>query len=316
MTKSAVNGAVEEGLVAVSLVEVVLATIVAAAAIGAVARGRFLARSSSTELLAFCGAHGVPATPDCLRLVERYLGRSVRYQAGWTWIGIACSIACTVSFLHPGPTLTIGLASYPPTSDLLLMALGGWFVGLVRCETYRLRRTPTTPRAASLVTRSVEDYAPRRLVVHTRVIALVSLLLVLLDALLPGPRLHLATVIGLGGCSLAVLLLAESCGRAIALRARPALAPDLLAADDAIRTVAARSLGYGASGLVSLLAGSQAWLVASAPPYVATPPVRMALGALGAALLLWALALALAARRELRPSGPRRPSRSWEVTAP
>ena len=262
-------------------------------------RARDLSQAKG-ELETFCAVHGVPVTGDSLRLVDRYLGRSARFRSGWTWIGIA--LWAVLSFPW-GPTAgrTVGLVGYPPTSDIFLMGLAAWFVGLVRCETYNLRPRLHGPREASLMPRQVERYAPRRLLIHNRVGVVVSWSLVILDLLLPGPREHFDVVVVFAGVSLLALVVGELCQRGIAMRPRPALGADLLAADEAIRTVAARSVGYGMAGLEALLIGSQGLLLEQAPPYVATTQARMLIGLVGFGLILWAAALALNARRQIQP---------------
>lgn len=269
-----------------------------------------LVRSRVRNLLqadgAFCAVHGVPVTDSSLRLVDRYLGRSARFRSGWTWIGIA--LWAVLSFAW-GPTAgrTVGFAAYPPTSNILLMGLAGWFIGLVRCETYNLRPLLHGPREASLMPRPVERYAPRRLLIHNRTGVVVSWLVVALDLVLPGPREHFGAVVAFAALSVVTLVVGELCQRGIAVRARPALGADLLAADEAIRTVAARSVGYGTAGLEALLVGLQSRLLAQAPPAVATTPVRTSLGWVGFALIIWAAALALNARRQMQPW------RDWSV---
>ena len=114
-------------------------------------------------------------------------------------------------------------------------------------------------------------------------------------------------VVVFAGLSLLALVVGELCQRGIAIRPRPALGADLLAADEAIRTVAARSVGYGMAGLEALLIGSQGLLLEQAPPYVATTQACMLFGLVGFGLILWAAALALNARRQMQPW------RDWSV---
>ena len=80
----------------------------------------------------------------------------------------------------------------------------------------------------------------------------------LLDVVLPGVREHFDLVLLFGILATVTLIVGEQCQRAIALRARPVLAPDLVAADEAIRSVAARSVGYGASGSSAFSRGRNA----------------------------------------------------------
>ena len=237
----------------------------------------------------FCAVHGVPVTDSSLRLVDRYLGRSARFRSGWTWIGIA--LWAVLSFAW-GPTAgrTVGLAAYPPTSNIFLMGLAAWFVGLVRCETYNLRPHVHGPREASLMPRPVERYAPRRLLIHNRIAVAVSWLVVALDLVLPGPREHFDVVVVFAACVAGLVSVVSSAPSAAPC---PPWCPRR----------------RSSIGLEALLVGLQSWLLAQAPPAVATTPVRTLLGSVGFALIIWAAALALNARRQMQPWRDRSASR-------
>jgi hypothetical protein len=116
--------------------------------------------------------------------------------------------------------------------------------------------------------------------------------------------------------AVAVLLVTELCQRGIARRARPAVGPDLLAADEAIRRMASWSVAYGATGLITLLAAFEAVLIALQPGAdaivtgsygsglgVATTPdgARAYFVWVGIALFIGAVALARQAGRMVRP---------------
>ncbi|HUZ20014.1 MAG TPA: hypothetical protein VMU75_05520 [Acidimicrobiales bacterium] len=178
------------------------------------------------------------------------------------------------------------------------MALAGWFVGVLRCESYNLRPHLRGPRLASLEPRPPERYAPRRLVVHARVVAAVSCAVAGLDALLPGPHAHLALVAGVGAGAVLAVVAGEACHHGIARRRRPALGDDLIAADEAIRRLAARSVGYGSGGLAAMLVAFQ--LAASAAGAGGTSPMRPALQLVALGVFAWALVLAVTAGAELR----------------
>ena len=243
----------------------------------------------------FCQLYDIPQTVDAERLVDRYLARSARFRSGWMWLGIALAVVLGVG------NGSLGVAGYPPTSNLFLMGLGAWFVGLVRCETYNLRFRSAGQRAASLEPRSIKRYAPPRLRIHNFFGALVAWVVVAVDLLLPSARQHIALIVAFALLCLVVVGVSERCQHAIALRARPALGDDLLAADDAIRSVAARSVAYGAAGLESLLIGSQCLMITQgrASGVAGTPRTVFALVELG--LCVWAAVLAMTARRELQP---------------
>jgi hypothetical protein len=272
-----------------------------------------------TPLLhAFCADFGVPPTNQALRLMGRYLQRSDRFRQAWTWIGIAASIGLSFVWRPPsGPTW--GLIVFPPTSNVFLMALGFWFVGLVRSEMYNLRPRFNGPRLASLEVRGVRHYLPRRMVVLPRVTALLAVGLVVANQVLPRPSPHRSVVVVLGVLACVTLLVTEACQLGIAQRARPAVSSDIRAADEAIRRMASWSIAYGGAGLITLLAAFEAILVSvaplQAPAYqfhpgsdqstlgvLVTPyGPRSLFLALSFVLFFWAVGLALQARRMVQP---------------
>jgi hypothetical protein len=250
--------------------------------------------ANRAALVEFCEEHRVPPTDASLRLVARYLGRALRYRTCWVWIGAALSVVVSLAWTRPAH-LSFGLASFPPTSDVPLMALAGWFLGVLRCEAYNLRPRLLGPRLASLEPRSPERYAPRRLAVHARAMTGASCATVALDAFLPGPRAHLALVVAVAVAAVVVAIAGEGCQRAIARRRRPALSDDLVAADEAIRRLAARSVGYGTGGLVALLVAFQLAALATPVGGAPTSEARMALELVALLLFVWALVLAITA---------------------
>jgi hypothetical protein len=266
-------------------------------------------------LRAFCQAFGVPTTEPAMRLIHRYLQRTDRFRQSWTWIGIGGSIV--MSFLWQGPSGPHwGLVAYPPTSNVVLMALGFWFLGLVRSELYNVRPRYHGPRFASLEVREVRRYLPARMVVLPRITVLMALGLVLADQLIPHPSPHPAVIIGLWVTALLVLIVTEACQQGIAHRSRPAVGEDLRAADEAIRSMASWSVAYGAAGLITLLAAFEAILLSQEPlrPSVlggqatsetgitATTYTPRALFLWVAVILfLWAVGLAWQARRMVQP---------------
>ena len=269
-------------------------------------------------LRAFCQAFGVPTTEPAMRLIHRYLQRTDRFRQSWTWIGIGGSVV--MSFLWQGPSAPHwGLVAYPPTSNVVLMALGFWFLGLVRSELYNVRPRYHGPRFASLEVREVRRYLPARMVVLPRITVLMALGLVLADQLIPHPSPHPAVIIGLWVTALLVLIVTEACQQGIAHRSRPAVGEDLRAADEAIRSMASWSVAYGAAGLITLLAAFEAILVAQesfSPSVVGGPATTSNTGVLtttttyaprelffwlAVALFLWAVGLAWQARRMVQP---------------
>ncbi len=262
-------------------------------------------------LRAYCQDFGVPPTLQAMRLMGRYLQRTDRYRQSWTWIGIGASIA--FSFIwRPASGSTWGIVIYPPTSNVILMALGFWFVGLVRSEMYNLRPRLSGTRRASLEVREVRRYLPTRMVVLPRLSVAVALGLVAAVLLLPYQSPDPAVVVGLGVTAAVVLLVTEACQRGIAHRSRPVLSPDLRAADEAIRSIASWSVAYGSAGLITMLAAFEAILISQPSPQpISVPGVtgyasnayepRALCALLAFVLFCWAVGLAWQARQMVRP---------------
>ncbi len=267
---------------------------------------------------ACCYDFDVPITESSVRLMTRYLRRTDRYRKSWAWLGVVASIASAFAWRplgHGG----WGLVTFPPTSNVVLMALGFWFLGLVRSELYHLRPRYAGARSATLEVRGVHRYLPRRMVALPRLTALLAVVLVVTDRILAPASLHATTVLLLGGLVVVALVVTEAAQRGIALRSRPTVGPDLRAADEAIRRMASWSVAYGAGGLLALLAAIEAFLLAVQVPRYIThvlPGVgvsnAIATGALqsapfvwlGIGLFLWSVGLAVQAGWMVRP-GPR-----------
>lgn len=264
---------------------------------------------------ACCYDFDVPITDSSVRLMARYLQRTDRYRQSWTWIGIGVSIVSAFTWKPPGGG-GWGLVSFPPTSNVFLMAFGFWFVGLVRSELYNLRPRYYGPRTASLEVREVHRYLPNRMVYLPRISAVLAVALVVTDRLLAQPSLHATTVLTLGVLALIALCVTEATQRGIALRSRPTVSADLQAADQAIRRMASWSVAYGASGLITLLASIETFLITDqVPTYVASHLLgsysrvmqtnvfpRNLFVLLGVALFVWSVGLAVQAGRMVRPA--------------
>jgi hypothetical protein len=295
------------------LIGVALLMVVAGALCGGLVRLQSARRAGfDTPLLrAYCEDFGVPPTEGAMHLMGRYLQRTDRYRQAWTWIGIGASIA--LSFIwRPASGSSWGIVVYPPTSNVILMGLGFWFLGLVRSEMYNLRPRFKGTRRASLEVREVRRYLPTRMQVLPRLTAAVALGLVVAAFLLPDPSPDPSVIASLGLTAAIVLLVTEGCQRGIAHRTRPIVTPDLRAADEAIRSMASWSVAYGSAGLIAMLAAFEAILMSQpSPPPISVPNVTgytnnayepRALCALLAFLLFfWALGLAWQARRMVQP---------------
>jgi hypothetical protein len=263
-------------------------------------------------LRVFCEDFGIPPTDGAVRLIGRYLQRTDRYRQGWTWIGIGASIALSFIWRPPSGS-SWGIVVYPPTSNVILMGLGFWFLGLVRSEMYNLRPRFQGIRRASLEVREVRRYLPTRMVALPRLSAVVALGLVAAALLLPDPSPDPAVIVGLGVTTAIALAVTEGCQRGIAHRARPVLSPDLRAADEAIRSMASWSVAYGSAGLIAMLASFEAILMSQPRPQAISVPnvtgyshntyePRALCFLLAFILFFWAVGLAWQARRTVRPA--------------
>jgi hypothetical protein len=264
------------------------------------------ARSDPPLVDVVCDEFGIPSTEQTRRLIRRYLSRTVRFRQAWTLVGIGASIAISVVW-RPPPGQSWGFVAYPPTANVILMALSFWFVGLIRSELYNLRPRLSGVRTASLEVREVRRYLPPRMVILPRLSAVFALLLVPAALLIPHQNPYTPAIAVLGVIAVITLLVTEACERGIAHRSRPVLGPDLKVADEAIRSMASWSVAYGSAGLIAMLASFEAVLIAQPYPYAGSgfdgnPYLPRGLCVLLAFVLFcWAVSLAWRARRMVRP---------------
>jgi hypothetical protein len=295
------------------LIGVALLVVIAGALCGSLVRLQSARRAGfDTPLLrAYCEDLGVPPTEGALHLMGRYLQRTDRYRQAWTWIGIGASIALSFIWRPPWGS-SWGIVVYPPTSNVILMGLGFWFLGLVRSEMYNLRPRFNGTRRASLEVREVRRYIPTRMQVLPRLTAALALGLVVAALVLPDPSPDPTVIVALGLTAAVALLVTEGCQRGIAHRTRPVVTPDLRAADEAIRSMASWSVAYGSAGLIAMLAAFEAILMSqSSPQPISVPNVtgytnnayepRAFCLLLAFLLFFWALGLAWQARRMVQP---------------
>jgi hypothetical protein len=265
-------------------------------------------------LRAYCEDFGVPPTVGAMHLMGRYLQRTDRYRQAWTWIGIGMSIALSFIWRPPWGS-SWGIVVYPPTSNVILMGLGFWFLGLVRSEMYNLRPRFKGTRRASLEVREVRRYLPTRMRLLPRLSAALTVGLVVAALVLPDPSPDPTVIVALGLTAAIALLVTEACQRGIAHRTRPVVPPDLRAADEAIRSMASWSVAYGSAGLIAMLAAFEAILMSQPSPQpIPVPNITGITGItnntyepralcvlLAFILFFWALGLAWQARRMVRP---------------
>jgi hypothetical protein len=242
--------------------------------------------SDSTQF--FAEDHGIGDSEPARELSWRYLYRARRYR-------FFCSFA----------GLLVGVVA---ARWWAILWLPGWFAGVIATELFRLRRDQYGPRTASLQRRSAERYAPRRLVWHTRILAMCCVGIGVAAPFLPW-RSSVREVVASAAAACAVLVLAEVCQHAIAARTRPALPPEIEDADDAIRRVGAKAVGYAAAGIVALLA---ALCLGAASPAASSAYIGWHdWGDLVRdVLIVWAIALAFEEHRVLWPSEKSRQERN------
>lgn len=198
---------------------------------------------------------GVPDTAATRELLGRWRDRSRRWRSVVTFPAVLFSVVGSLrqrGQLDIGLVNTVGVA--PLWTDPLVVGLLALTLGGLAAELHHLRRVPAGPRSAELRPREVSRL--RRTHSRVRRAALVGLIVASASG-------HVALVVpgrAEGSPSslllaVAVLCLAEVVERRIAVRPRGVLPDALLAADDAIRRAAVRSVDDTASAATLLLVG-------------------------------------------------------------
>ncbi len=175
----------------------------------------------------------------------------------------------------------------------------GWVTGSCWAA-FRLTRSPAGARpVASLTPRRVRDYLPDLLVAAPAVGALAVVATATVGLLIgdpgpptpggvaPGVPLRTDVLLGAAASAMAVAALALLACRAIVARPQPARHPELLAADDAIRSSALHHLTAGTTAALLLVASQLAYgvLYPHPLPLGLRAVVPVALAAL--ALVVW-----------------------------
>jgi hypothetical protein len=236
--------------------------------------------SGEAELFAL--EHGIARTPDGLELCRRYLSRARQFR-------FTCSFAGFLAGIVLG--------------HWAITWLPGWFVGVIATELFRLRprRRSGPQRTASLERRSASRYVPSRLAWHARILA-VAIVAATIAALLVPWRSDRTPLILLAIGAVVILGAAEACQHAIAARTRPALASALEEADDVIRHVGAKAVGFAASGALAALLGLTCLVGfrgAGVPAHLSG-----SMTVVGFLALLWALGLGVEEHRFFWPKAP------------
>ena len=164
-------------------------------------------------------------------LIVRSLGLTRRWRTLGLWTGIVCGFLWALQDAE----VTLNFTA----------AFLGWFVGAVIAE-WRLAGLPrdSGPRSASLERRTVSRYLSRsaQVVLGLALLVLaVSCVAVLLRAGATDGAVTLRALVWISATSLGLVLVGLTLRR-VATRPQPPSAPDLVAADDALRARAANVL--------------------------------------------------------------------------
>ncbi len=143
-----------------------------------------------------------------------------------------------------------------------LEMLGGYLLGALAAELTQPRLRHTTEPAASLTPRSLTDYLSPRILRALRGTAVLSVGLVPLYLLLPQrapvtdhPQLFVASLL-----VVITAVVVEAVLRLIVRRPQPAVAPDLVSADDAIRSGSIHASAGAGLGIALLLVATELWV--------------------------------------------------------
>jgi len=270
-------------------------------AIALVAMAQGFSPVARMDVQAFMDRYGVPSTDQAGRLVRRYLTRTRRYRSAWALVGVAAATMFGITWFDG---IYFGYNKHSPVADTVLMGLSGWLIGLVQAEGYNRRPRYHGPRMASLATRSDDRYRAPRFTVASRVAAAVCAV-VGVGSVLTVSATGRPQVLVLVVASIVVVISVERCQRGIVRRARVVSSPDLMAVDEAIRSVAAHAVDLGSTGVLLLITGWELSRV-GIDLRESSPSVANVLLVCSAGLLAVSIALAWRARRLIRPSGRRR----------
>jgi hypothetical protein len=202
--------------------------------------GRFLQR--------WAQAYGIELTEDNRPMVTTYLRRTKRIRTLGALAGVAFSVIYVT--VTEDSTAFIG--------NGLFLAVVGYLIGTVVAEAVVPRPPRGATRMATLMPRRLQDYLPGYAIVALRALPLASVALIPVYALVEA-RFHVQVfhispvafaVISGGLAAMAAGI--EAVERMIVRRPQPVLSPDLLEADDAIRSASVHALA-GAGVALALL---------------------------------------------------------------
>ena len=215
----------------------VLAAVVAFAVLLVVGMVRAARPEAAHE---WAARHGVELSDRTRPMVTAYLTRSRRFRLVGALAG-----------------LVVPLGTDVPGFELLV----GYLLGALVAELSHRRLTPDGAMAASLSPRVLGDYVPGHVPVVLRGVSVAAAVLLPLHVWGPQRRAPGVTVdeaaMAMGGLAALVLpLVVEYLLRRMVARPQPAVAPDLVAVDDAIRAASAHTAAGAGIGACLLVLGA------------------------------------------------------------
>jgi hypothetical protein len=211
-------------------------------------------------LVEWSAAHALALTPANRPMVRWYL-RNARVLRTW---GVLAGIG-----LPPLAFAAFGIGETRVPQDWTWIFVG-YLVGALYAELSLVRPRGAGPRSASVVPRDLDQYLPARMLRAQRGVGLAAVIGAFVVGGLPygersqgaePPNTAMILVLGLIAAAFAVGL--ERLQRWLIERPQPFTDPELLAADDAIRSQSVHSLAGSGIAVLLLLAGTMCWAMSA-----------------------------------------------------
>ena len=229
--------------------------------------------------------YGIELSEANRPMIVTYLRRTKRIRTVGALAGLVTSVLVVF--------LTNGAQSNSFFGNGLFLAVVGYLVGTVVAESVVPRPPRGHIRTASLVPRTLQDYLPGYAVRVLRAVPIVSAALIPIFLFVQGrtrtPNSNIGEL-GFAVTSVVVLLMAvgiKAMQRNIVHRPQPALPPDLLHADDAIRSASVHALAGGGVALSLLWLTYQLGAIGSGIESALLSWVIAVLAIMSIALALW-----------------------------
>ena len=196
----------------------------------------------------WAGAYGIELTERNRAMVQTCLRRTRRIRT----LGALAGVFFSVIYV----TITENSTSF--LGNGLFLAVVGYLMGTVVAEAVVPRPHRGATRMATLVPRTLHDYLPRYAIVALRALPAISVSLipvyVAVEARFQILIFHISPVgfAVISGVLVAMAVGVEAVERGIVRRPQPVVSPDLLEADDAIRSASVHALSGGGVALALL----------------------------------------------------------------